>query len=411
MKILWLSHFIPYPPKGGVLQRGYNLIKELSKYHEIHLAAFNQESLLGPLCSGNIDAGIKEAKIELEKYCSSIKIFNIPSESKLFGKYLLAIKSLFSNKPYTINWLKSGEMEKYIRIKLEEDDFDIVHFDTISLDIFKHLTGNLPSVLDHHNIESHMMKRRSKIENNILKKFYFWQEGVKLEVYEKKHCVNYSANITCSKYDLDRLKEILPNITGHVVNNGVDTTFFKPSGIQLNQNELIFVGTMNWYPNVQAVRFIAYNILPLLEKNNINVKVTIIGVNPPKDLIAFSNSNNNFDVLGYVDDVRPFIERSTLYLCPIMDGGGTKLKILDALSMGKAIIAHPIACEGIDVENNFNIILAETASDFTKCINNLLHNRDLINRLGYQARETAIKKYSYENIGIDMSEYYKKLVN
>src|SRR5690606_2615275 len=133
--------------------------------------------------------------------------------------------------------------------------------------------------------------------------------------------------------------------------NGVDTQFFKPKGLDQEERTLIFVGTMNWYPNIEAVTYLCNEVMPLLRKLGDNITLKVIGANPPEDIKKFNLTTTDIKVLGFVDEIRDHIETATLYVCPIMDGGGTKLKILDALGMGKAIVAHRIASEGIDVRD------------------------------------------------------------
>lgn len=410
MQILWLSHLVPYPPKGGVLQRSHFLLTELSKRHEVDLLAFNQHSLLAPLFKGDVEKGLNEAKTVLSRFCRSVDFLSIPSEANRYGKHLNAFKSLITFSTYTTNWLKSAEMERAIHKKIKKNQYDLVHFDTISLDIFKNVVGDLPCVLDHHNIESHMMMRRASNERNIFKRMYFGQEGKRLEHYEKVHCPTYAGHITCSQVDLNRLNSLSPGITGSVIPNGVDTSFFKPREKISTTNTLIFVGTMNWYPNIAAVRFIAYHILPILRQSNQDIKIQIIGAGPPDDLIRFGRTNSDFEVLGFVDDVRPYMEKAALYLCPIRDGGGTKLKILDALSMEKAIIAHPVACEGIDVTDEVNVIFAESAQEFSAKIHSLLADENKRKRLGKAGRKLATEKYDRERIGSLISSFYTELV-
>ena len=171
MKILWLSHLVPYPPKGGVLQRSYNLLREVSKDHEVYLLAFVQSELIQRMFP-DLARGKEEALAALQSFCSRVQFIPIPSEEKLYGKYRLAIRSLFTWEPYAINWLKSELMCRVVQEWQNEFHFDVIHFDTISLVPYIRYFKNTKSVLDHHNIESHMMLRRTVLEDNWLKKFY-----------------------------------------------------------------------------------------------------------------------------------------------------------------------------------------------------------------------------------------------
>jgi glycosyltransferase involved in cell wall biosynthesis len=410
MKLLWLSHLIPYPPKGGVLQRSFYLLRELSKHHEIDLLAFNQKDLIAPLYKGDIERGLVDAHQELSKICNVVEFFDIECDSKAAGKRLLALTSLFSRYPYTINWLRSETFSKTLSEKISRESYDLVHLDTISLDIYRPLLGNLPCVLDHHNIESHMLLRRSRQEKSLVKKAYFFQEGVRLQRFEKRVCPEYWGHITCSDIDSERLRMITASSDIKTIPNGVDTNFFAPKGLKQDDKTLVFVGTMSWYPNIEAAFFICNEIMPRLRLLRSGVRLQIIGANPPEQLRKFALKHDDIDVLGFVDEVRDYIEKATVYVCPIMDGGGTKLKILDALAMEKPIIAHKIASEGINVTDGLDILLADQADEYAELIVRLIESSTERVSLGKAARKLALEHYDYTSIGKSLSDYYVKLV-
>lgn len=409
MKILWLSHLIPYPPKGGVLQRSYHLLKELARRHEVDLLAYNQKALIGPLFK-SVEAGVEEAHSALSHICRRLSFFEIASDCSFWGSYALALKSLLY-EPYNINWLKSQGFSSNLTSWLQEEKYDLVHFDTISLVPFFHLIPpTIATSLDHHNIESHMLLRRARNETNQLKRFYFWQEGLRLARYERLFCPRFSLNITCSDIDTDRLLELAPKATVRTIPNGVDLDFFKPQGLSMNPNRLIFVGTMNWYPNIEAVLYIAEKLWPQLKQKHPNLECDIIGANPPASIRALTGRFPGVHVHGFVNDVRPFIEAATVYVCPIRDGGGTKLKILDAMAMRKAVVAHPVACEGISVRHDQNVLLAENETQFIENINLLLGSGEKREALGFAARRLMEDFYGYNAIGRQLSDAYQACV-
>jgi len=408
MRILWLSHLVPYPPKAGVLQRCFFLLKELARNHEIDLMAFVQEELLCTFYK-NLDEAIPDTKNKLGEFINEIEYFDIASEKTALGKPGLALKSLFSSRGYTMEWLRSSEFKKNLERKLNDKQYDLVHFDTISLAVYRDLVKNIPVVLDHHNIESHMMLRRATKENNVLKKIYFRQEGLKLAAQEKKYCKQFDLNITCSDMDTIRLQENVGKLECQSIPNGVDTDYFKPLGGQRRENSLIFIGTMNWYPNVEAVSFLIDKLWPKLKNLHPDASLDIIGSSPPP-AISQHNGKNGIIIHGFVDDIRPLFDSSHLYICPITDGGGTKLKILDALAMGKAIVAHPVACEGINVINGESVMFCETESEFVAAIDRLLRDDDLVKKLGRNARELAVREYTFARIGERLSKSLKDIV-
>jgi sugar transferase (PEP-CTERM/EpsH1 system associated) len=408
MKILWLSHLVPYPPKGGVLQRAYHLLHELSRYHEVDLIAFHQPDLMRPLVP-SMEEGLRMAEEALSSFCGRLAFVPIESEQGFMGKHRLALRSLVTRDPYTINWLKSKHYAAEIDRFLQTKDYDLVHLDTISLLPYFKQVQHLPTVLDHHNIESHMLLRRAENETHPLKAWYFRQEGRRLQRYEEEYCPRVDLNITCSEMDLDRLKKIVPGCRAEEVPNGVDVDYFSPDFEAKQNNSILFVGTLNWYPNVEAVEFIAHELWPLLKRSVPGVSVDIIGASPPQDIVDFANNEQGFHVHGFVDDIRPYFNRASVYVCPIMDGGGTKLKVLDALAMGKALVAHEIACEGINVQDGENVIFAETGEAYVAAIRNLLENEERRKEMGRKARELAVSTYAYESIGKKLSALCEQL--
>ncbi|WP_144392665.1 glycosyltransferase family 4 protein [Pleionea sediminis] len=404
MKILWLSHFIPYPPKGGVLQRGYHLVKETAKHHELHLLAFNQKALLKPLFS-SVEEGVRQSKEHLSDYCKSITLVDLPADNHRFSKYWIALKSLIT-APYTMNWLFSKEYGQAIIEILAKEKFDYIHFDTISLAPFKKYCGDIPTSLDHHNIESHMLLRRAQKESNLLKKMYYYQEGVRLEKYEKMYCPQFNFNFTCSDVDTQRLKDISPKSKVFTIPNGVDVNFFKPNKEVPKEKRLIFIGRLNWYPNTEAIRFIVKEIWPRIKDLDSELVFDIVGANPPDDVVALAEQEERLNVHGFVDDISYFFDSAIAYICPIKDGGGTKLKILDALASANAIIADPIACEGIDVTAEENVLFAVTGDEYAAQIKRVLDDETVRTKLEENARQLAEKKYAFESIGKALSDLF-----
>ena len=408
MKILWLSHLIPYPPKAGVLQRSYHLVREVARYHEVDLLAFNQINLIQPLFS-SIEEGVEQAEKVLKGYCGKIAFFDIVSDRGRWGKHLLALKSL-CREPYNINWLKSSAFANQFQSWLNIKKYDLVHFDTISLlPYLSLLPTGIATCLDHHNIESHMLLRRSCKENNILKKIYFWQEGVRLARYERRFCPQFSLNITCSDIDTRRLLKIAPQAKVKTIPNGVDLSYFHNRNVEESGERIIFVGTMNWYPNIEAVHYIADKLWFKLKRKYPDLQCDIIGANPVDSIKRLGHELDGFNVLGFVEDVRPYLERAAVYVCPIQDGGGTKLKILDAMAMSKAIVAHPLACEGIDVSDGKNVLLADTDASFLQHIECLFNSPSKRKVLGHNARQLIETKYGFDTIGKKLAAEFEKL--
>lgn len=404
MRILWLSHLVPYPPKGGVQQRSYNLIRELSRHHEVIVLPFFQRAHHAD------NESIREARDHFSKFCTFLPPVAIPSESRVLGRHRLALRSLVGD-PYTIQWLKGNQYAAELASAMRKFSPQALHFDTISLAPFRAMTRGTPAVLNHHNIESDMLLRRASLESNAAKRIYYWQEGVRLRRYEINVATQFAAHLTCSSLDSQRLQASVPDsIRTEVIPNGVDLEFFKPSGKHSPEpNSIVFAGRLSWYPNAMAMRFFVKDIWPALRDLVPNTKVTVIGRSPPMELLDAARSDSRITVTGFVDDVRPYMEKSMVYFCPIFDGGGTKLKILDALAMSSAIVAHPIACEGIEVTEGKDVLFASTGEQFATGIKRLFEDSTLRERLSANARTLAQSTYSFVEIGAKLARCFESL--
>jgi glycosyltransferase involved in cell wall biosynthesis len=403
VKILWVSQNIPYPPKTGVLQRNYNLLREASRVADVYLVAVHKKNIIP---SG---FNLSEAKKELGKFCKAIKIVDLPIESSKYVFYLTILKSLFTKDPFSINWIKCNRMADAIKKLTDEVAFDVVHFDTISLAAYHSLADNIPKVLNHHNIESHLILRRVLLERNPLKRLYYYLEGKKLERYESRVCPQFDMNFTVSDLDKKRLTALAPNSCVDVIANGVDVEYFSPGDIQEIHGSLIMVSGMNWYPNRDAVQYMYDEIWPLLVDSYPDISWIIVGASPPQKLLDLASRDSRVTVTGFVDDVRPYLAKAQIYLCPMRDGGGTRLKILDALSMQKAIVGTTMAYEGIAVTPEKNVLVANTPSEFVSQIGRLLHDNETRQRIGKEGRQFVIKNYSWRVIGDKLNQIYSQV--
>jgi glycosyltransferase involved in cell wall biosynthesis len=408
MKTLWVSHVVPYPPKAGVLLRCYNLVRELSRYTELDLVAFIQEPWLRT-CFGDVDKGLAEARRALGEFCRVRAFLPIPSEHQTGGRLRLVLSSLVSGPCSTVQWLASPEAARILRELRASERYDVVHFDTISLAQYRPIFDGVSASLGHHNIESAMLLRRAAFEPSPLKRRFFLQEGRRLADYERETSGWFDTHITCSALDSERLREICghPNIVE--IPNGVDPDYFRPGSTDRIANTFVFVGTMDWYPNVDAMRFFLDSVWPALKARYPEATVGIVGSNPPEWLVKVGAADPSIRVYGFVDDVRPYIEGAALYVCPIRDGGGTRLKILDAMAMARCIVAHPVASEGIRVTDGETIVYADEPESFVAQIVALLEDPRRAGRIGDAARQLVQQEYSFHGIGIRLAEHLRGL--
>ncbi|TCS44115.1 glycosyltransferase family 4 protein [Reinekea marinisedimentorum] len=398
MKVLWLSHFSPFPPKGGAQQRAYNMLVQAASEHNIDFISLASHALLEEKFQ-TVKQGLKVTNEALSKHVNvkALVVFGGADYAK--NKIRCALQALFSAKTYDEVYYNHPEFVRAIESAIELEKYDAVYVDTISLmPLLKGITT--PVILNHHNIESLMLVRRAEQEGNILKKFLFRWEAIKMKWLEKRYADKVTVNVTCSKLDSERLNSIVPCNT-HCIPNGVDTNYFKRKQEYKPENTsgLVFIGDLTWYPNVDAVSWLATDIYPAIEQALGGVDLNVIGKGSVPALDELAGKRANVTAHGFVDDIFPFMENAAAYVCPIRDGGGTKLKVLDALAMGIPLIAHPIACEGIDVEDGVNVLFARTPMEFATKLKLLLADKNLSESLSVEGQKLIEYKYSYSKIG------------
>ncbi len=192
-------------------------------------------------------------------------------------------------------------------------------------------------------------------------------------------------NLVVSGLDASRLGDIHPGVRTSVIANGVDVDYFRACGeASAEPGHLIMVSGMNWFPNLDAVLFMTGTIWPALTKVMPDVKLTIVGARPPQSVKSLEARDSRITVTGFVDDIRPYMDRAQVYLCPMRDGGGTRLKILDALSMGKPIVATTIALEGIDVAPEKEVLVGDTPDEFVRQIRHVMNDGALRREPGHE---------------------------
>ncbi|MFZ3137578.1 MAG: glycosyltransferase family 4 protein [Thermodesulfovibrionales bacterium] len=407
MKILWISHFMLYPDTGyGALQRSRGLLLELSKRHEVYLVSFYRDvDLL-------LKSDLQYAQNNLEEYCKKVFFIHCDFHNKI-KKISDAAKSLMTDLPYSVRLYQSEDLGDKILDFISTYDIDLIHSDTIGLteNVLNRINSKIVKVLNHHNIESDMMMRRMSNEHNFLKRFFLRNECLKLQNYEKQFCPRYDMNLVVSDIDKQRLNEITGKVETTTIENGVNCEYFAHYPRSDENDGLIFTGSLDWYPNADAMIFFCEQVWPHLKKYYPNISLTILGKNPSGHLRRIVSNDNNIHLIGHVQDVRPYVRKARIFVCPIRDGGGTRLKILDALSQGIPIVSTEIGCEGINLKHGEHVLFANTPEDFLKNISALLSDLTLANKLSEHGRRFVEEHYSFDLIGSRLSSLYENLIS
>jgi glycosyltransferase involved in cell wall biosynthesis len=404
LRILWISHLIPWPPKGGVLQRSYNLLREAAKRHTVTLAALNQRAILAT------EAEVREAVAALEPLCAEVRVCEIPSNRSPLVWAGVVAASAVTRHAYDAVWLRSAQMRSILAELRAAGRFDLVHLDTVGLYPYAAGFGATPLALTHHNVESDMMAARATREQQPLKRWYFGLQAGKLARLERAAAAEARVNLVVSDLDGERLRRIVPGCAVRTIANGVDIEYFRPGpGARPAPRSLAFVGGMSWYPNRDAMQFFAREIWPRLVAADPSWKAVIVGQNPPPEVLAAVRAGT-FEAPGFVDDVRPWFDAAAIYVCPIRTGGGTRLKILDALAMAKPLVATKFAVEGLGLTANEHYLCAETPSEFVAALERLAADPVLRAMLSRNARRIAVEQFSWDIIGERLDRAYRDVV-
>lgn len=402
MRILWISHLLPYPPKGGVQLRSYNLIREIARTAEVHFIGLYQRA------HQPTAALLAEGTAALEGCCSSVEVHPFASFGGRASWALLVGRSYCSSRSYKELWAASPLLAESMSRRLSETPVDIVHFDTISLAPYRRLLPpGQPVVINHHNIESAMLLRRSANQRHAPARHFLRREAAKILALEQQHCPS-AMNLVVSELDRDRLREIVPGAAAEVIPNGVDVAYFSPRAVTAEEKSLLWVGGLTWYPNLEAVRFTLREIWPPLTERHPDARLYIIGRQPPPTLVKEAQGFAGVEFLGFVDDIRPWMSRATGFICPIRDGGGTRLKVLNALAMGTPLLATPMACEGVPVTDGHDVLLADAPGDFVRQADRLFGDAGLRAALSANARRLIESEFDFAVIGRRLEAVYRR---
>jgi polysaccharide biosynthesis protein PslH len=400
---MWFSHFVPYPPIGGAFQRSYNLLKSTALDNDVYLIALKAKETSHPLEEQ------EKAAEELGKICRKVFIIKLPSSSHPARLFFTVLKSLLSSHSLALDLYESAEARKLSASLNTEITFDLAYFDAISVAGYHREFTTPVKVLNHHNAESVMLQRRIKREKNLLKKIFFAFEAIKLRRDEIHYCPQFSVNTTVSELDRQFLQNDSPQASFTVIENGVDTDFFYHIPFNSAKRSLIFAGRQDQYANRDGIAWFCAEVWPLIKSRYSDMTLMIVGSGIPESLQKTAAADDRIELLGYVDDVRTCFEKAVICVIPLRDGGGTRLKVLDAMAMGPPIVATTMAIEGLEITPGKEVLTADTPQQFLDHITTILDHKETAISLTTNARTTVEEKYSWHGIGRKLNRVFAQL--
>lgn len=403
LDILVLSHLVPWPTTSGVLLRSYNLLREAARHHRVHLIAFNQDVLLPP------DA-VADSVRHLSEICEEVKVFPLPGGGSRWGLVRSLARNSFSPLPYVVPRFFSPAFEQAVVDLLGRRPIRILQFETMAMFQYGVLASDLPAILVHQNVESELLRRRAQVERNPLRRLVAAAEARKLARYEAAICPQAEANIAVSKADRAAFLARIPGARFEVVVNGVDVDYFRPDVDPAGSaGEIVFAGGMSWFPNRDAMSWFLAEVWPRVRREAPEAHFTVIGSHPSPEVRRAEARGAGVRATGLVEDIRPHMRRAQVVVCPLRVGGGTRLKILDAWAMGKAVVSTGMGCEGLDSVDGREIEIADEPEGFAARVVALLRDRERRLRLGRAGRARAEAEFAWPRVAAGMIRLYEEL--
>jgi polysaccharide biosynthesis protein PslH len=396
MRVLWVKAGKLLPVDTGGKIRSYNLLRFLAKDHEVTLLSYY---------GGRRDADYEAALVK--EIPGSQTIHTAAPDSSAIRQAVDYLYRLPRRAPYAVAKFTHPAVQTTVRLWLSSGRFDVAVCDFLAASLNFPATLPIPGVLFQHNVESSLWQRRAAMESNPVKKLSFAIESAKMACYERATLRRFHHIIAVSEHDRRQMLQMDPGCQITVVPTGVDTQKFNVAPASSTQPpRVVFTGSMDWEPNIDAVDYFCSQIWPRIRHEFPDAIFQIVGRDPfPKVKRLASES---VQVTGTVPSVTEYLEKASVVVVPLRIGGGTRLKIFEAMAMGKALVSTSIGAEGLDVESGRDLLLADGTSSFADAVILLLRDAAMRRRLE-QAAVRLAAQYDWSHVVKQFDEVLNKL--
>ncbi len=394
MRILFLSTWFPYPPDNGSKIRVYHLLRALGRRHTVHLVSFSWDTA-------------RPASREALPFCETVHAV----QRSPFARGRLAQSwRFFSLTPVVTQPL--AEMQSVLAKIQAEQEFDAVVASTEVVASYALAARSIPvKILEEHNSFTRMMADRYRQATEPLQKINHFISWQKTRIYEARLLRRFDLCTMVSEADRAACYSVLPNGSGRieVIPNGVDCTYHQMRGVEPKPHTLVYNGALTYSANYDAMRYFLAEIYPLIKRVIPDVALTITGSTHGVDLSGLQ-LDDSVHLTGYVQDIRAPVAQSAACVVPLRYGGGTRLKILEAMALGTPVIATAKGAEGLSVRDGEHLLLADDPPAFAERTALLLGDPALCRRLATNARQLVETKYDWQQIGQQYCQLIEKVV-
>jgi len=402
MKLLWLNAGLLQPlDKGGKL-RTWHLMRHLARRHAITYLSFEGASQTA------------DDRFRMREVCE--RLITVPHDDAAKGTwrfYVGAVRHVMSRAPYAVAKYRSLTYRRELGGLLDRERFDALVCDFLPPVV--NLPGRLPcpALLFTHNVESEIWRRHAETAANPISRALVAQQWRRMLHFEAAALDRFDLVLAVSEADgrtLGRLYPREPAAPVHIVKTGVDTDYFAPVPATPEPAHLVFTGSMDWLPNEDGMAYFCREILPRIRSAEPDSTLTIVGRSPTpavKKLAAI----HGVDVTGRVDDVRPHIARAAVYVVPLRIGGGTRLKIFEAMAMGKAVVSTAVGAEGLPVTAGRDIVIVDEPARFAQAVVHLIRDTSSRREIENAARRLVVDRYDWSAVASDFEGALARLTN
>lgn len=393
MRILWVKAGKLLPIDSGGKIRSYNILRVLAQGNDVCLLSYY---------GGQHDFQY-EGRIRQE-FPSADVIYTAAPDSSDLDRSLDYLYRLFQPIPYAVRKFSDKRVAESVRSHLAAKNFDVAVCDFLSASLNFPAFPDTPTLLFQHNVESTLWQRLAESESNLIKKLAFKVELMKMRRYEAGALNRFDHVIAVSEFDRQQMLTMAPGCAVSVVPTGVDLKGFAVAPPSRG-NRLVFTGSMDWEPNIDAVEYFCRQILPLVRSRIPGAVLEIVGRDPHPRVRRLAAEN--VVVTGTVPSVQERIEPAAVVVVPLRVGGGTRLKIFEAMAMGKALVSTSVGAEGLELENGRDLMIADDPTAFADAVVLLLQN-DALRRKYEEAALATARKHDWSVVVTQFADVLRK---
>lgn len=385
MKILWVKAGKILPVDTGGKIRSYNILRHLTRAHPVTLLSYY---------GGQRDTEY-EARIA-QQLPGAETIHTDGHDSADADRALEYARRIFSPAPFAVSKFVHPTVRRRVESWIRDARCDVALCDFLAASLNFPARPTLPSVLFQHNVESSLWERRARTEASLLRKMVYRIEAAKMLRYERDTIRRFHHVIAVSDHDRKLMAAMDPNCEITVVPTGVDTEKYSPAPPSTAEPPVVvFTGSMDWEPNIDAVTYFCSDIWPKILAEFPDARFQVVGRDPRPSVKKLASAS--VEITGTVASVDDYLRRATVVVVPLRAGGGTRLKIFEAMATGKAVVSTTVGAEGLDVTHGQDLILADDAVGFADSILHLLRDHEVRHR--YERAASALaRKYDWSNI-------------